>query len=86
MRDGLADTNLFLNWTPLYSDCVIGMNLNDWKRTFTDKIKFNVSIGYVHKNLIIDFIFVAAMATIDFEETVINECLTIASESKYINE
>ena len=30
----------------------------------------------------IDFIFVVATATIDFEETIINECFTVASESK----
>ena len=70
MQDDSADTNPFLNWTTLYSDCVIGMDLNNWKRTFADKIKFTVSIGYIHENVIIDFIFVATTATIDFEETV----------------
>ena len=67
MRDDLADTNQFLNWTTLYSDCVIGMDLNNGKGTFADKVKSIVSIGYVHENVIIDFIFVAATATIDFE-------------------
>ena len=67
------DTHPFLNWTTLYSDCVIGMDLKNWKRTFADKIEFTVSIRYVHKNVIIDFIFVAATATIDFEQTVIDE-------------
>ena len=55
------------------------MNVNNWKWTFADKIKFTVSIGYVHENVIIDFIFVAATATIDFEQTVIDDRLMVAS-------
>lgn len=84
MRDDSTDTNPFLNWTTLYSDYVIGMDLNDWKRTFADKIKFTVSVGYVHENVIIDCIFVAATTTIDFEETVVDEHLTVVGESENI--
>ena len=69
MRDDLADTNPFLNWTTLHGDCVVGMNLNNWKGTFADKVNFIVSVGYVHENLIVYFIFVLATAMIDFEET-----------------
>ena len=78
MRDDLANTNPFLNWTTLYSDCVFGMDLDDRKGAFVDKIKFTVSIRYIHENIIIDFIFVAATATIDFQETVIDKGLTVA--------
>ena len=52
MRDDSADTNPFLNWTTLYSDCVVGMDLDDRKGTFADKIKFTVSVRYVHENVI----------------------------------
>ena len=82
MRDDSADTNSFLNWTTLYSDCVIGMNLYNLKWTFANKIEFTVSVWYVHENVIADFVFVATAATIDFEETVIDECLAVTSESE----
>ena len=70
MQDDSTDTNMFLNWTTLYSDRAVGVNLSNWKGTFADKVKFTVSVGYVHENIIVDFIFVAATATIYFEETV----------------
>ena len=41
---------------------------------------------YVHENVIVDFVFVATAATIDFEETVIDECLAVTSESEYVHD
>ena len=75
-----------MNSTTLYSDCVIGMDLNNWKGIFADKIKFTVLVGYLHKNVIVDFIFMAATATIDFEETVADACLTVVGGSKNVCE
>ena len=85
MRDDSTDTNPFLNWTTLYSDCVIGMDLNNWKMTFTDKINFTVFVRHIYENVVVDFILVAATATIDFEETVVDELLTVAGESMRIS-
>ena len=44
------------------------MDLNNWKGSFADKTKFVVSIGYVHENVIIDFVFVATTTMIDFDD------------------
>ena len=52
------------------------MDLNNWKGTFTDKIKFALAVGYLNKNVFIDFVFVVATgtatATIGFEKTVVD--------------
>ena len=69
--------------TTLNRDCVVGMNLNNWKGNFTDKIRFTVLVRYLHKNVIVDFIFLTATATIDFEETVVDECLSVEGEGEY---
>ena len=82
MRDDSADTNPFLNWTTLNSYCVVGMDLDYRKGAFADKIKFTVLVRYIHKNTIVDSIFVVATMTINFEEKVVHECLAVAGESK----
>ena len=71
MQDDFTDTNMFLNWTTLYSDGVVDVNLINWKGTFVDKVEFTVSVGYVHENVCFE------------EMVVVDERLAFAGESKY---
>ena len=53
----MTNANAFVNFSNFNCDSVVGVNLYDGVRTFTDQVEFALTVFDVFPNVLVDFEF-----------------------------
>ena len=80
----MTNTDPFMNGITLNCNSVIGANFQNLEGTAMNKIKLVITIWYIDKNLLSNFVFVFETAIIGAQKASINGCLSVFGERKDI--
>ena len=78
VRQEMPDGNAFVNQTALDCDCVVGVDLNDWKGAETDEFKLVLVTVILDEDLLTDGEFMTGTVMIGLEQTCIDFGLTVS--------